>query len=307
MKSDILNDYIYGNVAIVCNDAGAANIIINWLKNMPNQKFRVHLDGPAKELWRRAFPDIKNFSLDDALSECDMLISGTGWASNLEHNARIVALSKDIFTVGVIDHWVNYEARFSRLGKTVYPNEIWVVDEYSFSIAKSKFSNLKVRLLPNCYLDRQVSKIRELEEMSISKVKSMNILYALEPIRIPWKKEEIVSGEFQALDYFVSHIPDLTKLPVKLRLRLHPSDSLYKYDDWIDDQSSNFRIEISKNKSLAEDLAWSDLVVGCQTYVLVIALTAGKSVIISLPPWAPSSLLPYPGIKELRVIIAEKK
>ncbi|MDC0487148.1 hypothetical protein OAN52_00505 [Amylibacter sp.] len=307
MMSTILNDYIYGNVAVVCNDAGAANIIINWLKNMPNQQVRVHLDGPAKELWRRAFPHIINFSLDDALDGSDMLISGTGWASDLEHNARIMALSKGLFTVGVIDHWVNYEARFSRSGQAVYPNEIWVVDEHSFSIAKSKFPDLIVRLLPNCYLDRQVSKIKELQKMSVSKAKRMNVLYALEPIRVSWKNEEIVSGEFQALDYFVSHIPDLTELPVKIRLRLHPSDSLNKYDAWIDEQNLNFRIEISKNKSLAEDLAWSDLVVGCQTYVLVIALTAGKRVLISLPPWAPSSLLPYPGIKELREMMAASK
>ena len=307
MKFDLLKNYLKGSIAVACNDAGAANIVINWLKNMPEIKVRAHLGGPAKELWDRAFPNSINYSLEDALKECDLLISGTGWASDLEHKARLLALSKGLFSVGVIDNWVNYEMRFYRKGQVVYPNEIWVVDEHAFSLANSKFPELKIRLLPNYYLDDQVSKIKDLQQVPTSKPNRTKILYALEPIRVPWLKKEVVSGEFQALDYFVSNVTGITDNPVEIRLRPHPSDFIGKYEDWIDQQNPNLKIEISNTKTMVEDLAWSDIVAGCQTYVLVIALSAGIRTIISLPPWAPRSLLPYPSIEELRVTLGAKK
>lgn len=307
MKPEVLENYLKGSVSVVCYDAGAANIIINWIRKIPELKVKAHLEGPAKDLWDSIFPNSVNYSLDDVFKECDILISGTGWASDLEHKARIMALSKGLLVVAVIDSWVNYKMRFFRNGRFVYPNEIWVVDEHAFSLAKSKFSELKVRLLPNYYLDDQVAKIKDLQKKSLSKSNTTNILYALEPIRIPWLAKEAVSGEFQALDYFVSNIANFTESHVEIRLRPHPSDFIDKYKDWINQQCAGLKIEISKAKTLVEDLAWSDVVVGCQTYVLVIALFAGKRPLISLPPWAPRSLLPYSEIEELRTLLGARK
>jgi hypothetical protein len=45
----------------------------------------------------------------------------------------------------------------------------------------------------------------------------------------------------------------------------------------------------------------SDIVIGCQTYVLIMAMTAGKRSIYSLPPYAPDSLILYPEIEELQL------
>ncbi len=39
------------------------------------------------------------------------IITGTGWASDLEHSARLLAASHGKPTIAVIDHWVNYEAK----------------------------------------------------------------------------------------------------------------------------------------------------------------------------------------------------
>lgn len=289
-----------GHIAVACNDAGAANIIISWLKSMPEVTIRAHLGGPAEALWFEAFPGTINYNLDDVMNGSSMLLSGTGWATSLEHNARYSAAKKGIFSVAVIDHWVNYKARFFRDSRFIYPDQIWVVDKYGYAIAESVFSNHVIKLMPNYYLDEQIKKIKEFEETLRSKVGETNILYVLEPVRAPWKRDEVVAGEFQALDYFVSNLSGVSSDSINLRLRPHPSDKPGKYDRWVYQQNLGTKINISERTSLFEDVAWSDIVVGCQTYALVIALTAGKRSICCLPPYAPESVLPYPEIEELR-------
>lgn len=296
---EILND---GIVTVACNDAGATNIIINWLKAMPNVTVKVHLGGPAINLWEHQFPNFTNYSLDEALEGSSLLLSGTGWASSLEHDARTLALSLQIYSVAVIDHWVNYESRFLREGNFTYPDEIWVVDEHGFKLAKSKFPDIIVKILPNYYLDGQVALIKNIEKTKISHAGEFNILVALEPIRSEWQKGNSKPGEFQALDYFIKNISCLAKGIINIRLRPHPSDYDGKYDKWIEQQSLDVIIDTSKNTSLVEDVAWSDIVVGCQTYVLIIAISSGRRAVISMPPYAPESILPYPEIEEIRVL-----
>ena len=292
-RFDSLDTLLKGTIAVACNDAGSANLIIDWLKAMPAVSVRAHLDGPAKELWYRVFPETVNYNINDALQGCAMLLSGTGWASNLEHNARKAALKKGVFTVAVIDQWVNYEERFNREGAKILPDEIWVVDEFGFALAGAKFPNTRIRLLPNYYMDEQVKIVQKHQRETVD-TEMVNILYALEPIRQDWIENQSCPGEFQALDYLVNNSNKISNI----RLRVHPSESSDKYLNWISKQ--NLKIHMSENNSLGQDIAWSDVVVGCQTYVLVVALTASKRVISTLPPYAPPLLLPYPEIEELR-------
>ena len=300
MKSTALDVLTKGVVAVACNDAGAANIIINWLRVMPQIKVRAHLGGPAIDLWHRAFPETVNYGLKDALQGSHMLLSGTGWASSLEYDARNMASEAGVFSVAVIDHWVNYEERFIRNERAIHPDEIWVVDEYGYDLALSTFPSLKVRLLPNYYLIEQVKLIKAFESTLFPHPGYTNILYALEPIRSSWGSGQVVPGEFQALDYFIYNLEKIIKGKINIKLRPHPSGKDGKYDDWVSRQGTSVTFEISKNSSLHKDIAWSDIVVGCQTYVLILGLNVGKRTISSLPPHAPESLLPYREIEELR-------
>ena len=81
-------------------------------------------------------------------------------------------------------------------------------------------------------------------------------------------------------------------------LKPHPSDPENKYDHWVSSLSlSNIKIE--KEKSLASLIAWSDIVVGCETYAMVVALYAKKKVISSLPRYAHNCRLPFDEIERL--------
>lgn len=287
------------NLAVACNDAGGTNLIIGWLKRVPGIRVKAHLGGPAIALWDKAFPGARIFTLAEALSGSTQLLSGTGWATSLEHDARVAARARGIPSVAALDHWVNYAERFERAGTIVRPQELWVTDEYAFNLARDLGNESRVRLVPNAYLEEQVSQIRQLDAKRGAR-EAGHVLYALEPIRKPWKIDQAESGEFQALDFFCANL-GLLGLSAKtsIRLRPHPSDPPGKYDAWCGRQAGR-DVRMAPDEPLSEAIARADWVVGCESFVLVVGLAAGRKVATTLPPWAPRGLLPHTNLVHLR-------
>ena len=280
-------------VAIVCHDAGAANHVVAWVKNgLLNGDCRVVMEGPARKIWVTNGLDgnVLYPAITDALCDAACLISGTGWGSNLEHDARVLARQQNLPAIAVLDHWVNYQPRFERRDERLLPDELWVTDTYAYAMAMREFSGIPVCLMENTYISELVKNISTVS-LSPDRIGS-TVLYVLEPARSDWGREGS-SGEFQALDYFIGNIA-LMKAgndPL-IVLRPHPSDPPGKYDQWIA-AHPEFRIRIDDSPDLAYSIARARCVVGCQTYAMVVALEAGKKVISSLPPWAPPCSLPH--------------
>jgi len=285
------------SVAVTAHDAGAANLIVGWLRDCDGVDFRFCVDGPARKSFSENFPTYQNIALSDALDGAQALLSGTSGDSTLEHDARAMARKLGIHSVGVIDHWVNYRERFIRGGVLVLPDEVWVSDEYALREAKKCFPELPVRQYANRYLEQTVA-----EAMKCDLPKQAGhtrILYVLEPIRA-WGNENY-PGEFQSLDHFLIRLPTLVDANdiVEIRLRLHPSESPRKYTEWIARNRERYRIALDLDHSLAEAIGWADWVVGCETNAMVVALQAGKRVYSSLPSTAPACRLPFPEINHL--------
>lgn len=294
---DILYDRV---ISVVCHDAGAANYIISWLKTSPELNVRACMAGPAALLWAKAFPTKPNHSLEEALEGSSVLLSGSGWASTLEHEARLIARSSMI-TIAVVDHWVNYKMRFER-GETVLPDEIWVADEYAYEIAKREFNRLTVRQLPNIYLTNEVEAIK-LAGMNIQNDGKNSVLYALEPIRIQWDNSDQRPGEFQTLDYFLSNLNKLG-LPdtIPITLRPHPSDPPGKYAEWMAKKAA-YNLRIDATTSLSRAMAEATWIAGAESFVLVIGLAAGRKVVSTLPPWGHRCRLPHRELIHLKELV----
>jgi hypothetical protein len=290
MKSRFSPTLPYGIAAF---DAGAANLIFSLVKKLPSMPVWLDLDGPAKALWSQYFPDMvtPNQPLTKDLSS---VITGTGWGSDLEHRARLRARELGVPTIGVLDHWTNYEQRFSRQGNTCLSDEIWVFDPHAESIAQETFPGIPIFLRNNDYIEQEASEIKPL-----GGVKSSDILYLLEPARSYWNRA--IPGEFQALDYFLGKINKLKPLIIdNIWIRPHPSEQTNKYDNYLN-RKAGPSIQLT-TKSLTEEISRVKYVVGCQTFAMVIALRAGRTVYSSLPPWAPPCALPHPEIVHLKNI-----
>lgn len=275
--------------AVVAHDAGAANLIIAWVKAW-EWPVRACVRGPALKLWEQAFPDqIIWATPQDAMEGCVSLLTGTGWGSRLEHDARRTGLSRGLPVAAVLDHWVNYASRFERAGEFVWPDELWVVDAWAAEVARKELPPLPIRQLQNCYLEAQMGKVAPPPGDG-------TLLYVLEPVRDDWGRG--VEGEFQALKYFLDRCDALETSPIhRILLRPHPSDPVGKYVHFLD---ANSHIEMDRSVDMAAALSRADAVAGVESFALTLALAAGRTVYSTLPPWAPALRLPQEGIQQIR-------
>ncbi len=282
-------------VALVAHDAGATNLILAWVGTQAETVYRPVMQGPAAKLWASLFAGSSTLaSAEEAIRGATVLLSGTGWASDLEHDARRQARSSGIYNVAVLDHWVNYPERFVRHGETVWPDEFWVTDSYALTEAQRSFPGHKILVKPNLYLEQMLRKIG----MPRAPATVGEVLYVLEPIRAEWGMQKR-AGEFQALDYFVANMHKLgMDNDAKIRLRPHPSDPTGKYVAWIQ-QNPHINASIDNADSLAAAIARADWVVGCESYAMAVAVAAERKVASTLPPWAPACRLPHREIVHL--------
>ncbi len=275
--------------AVVAHDAGATNLIIAWLKAW-GWPVRACVQGPARDLWAQAFPGEHIWDTPaQAMAECASLVTGTGWASTLEHDAMREGLLLGLRVAAVIDHWVNYAPRFERGGETVWPDEVWVADAWAADIVRRELPPLSVRQFENLYLRAQVAQVAPPPGDG-------TLLYVLEPVRNDWGRGK--EGEFQALEYLLAHRGALAPGPVRRTLlRPHPSDPEGKYARYLDARAE---ISLDRSPDMAAALSRADLVSGVESFALTLALAAGRTVYSSLPPWAPPLRLPQEGIRQIR-------
>ncbi len=277
-------------VAVVCHDAGACNVILPWLQQ-PGLHVRAVMQGPALALWRARCGDaLLCNSIEAAVAGVQLVLTGTGWASTLEHDARVLAGQLKLRSAAVIDHWVNYPERFSFQGRQQWPDEFWLTDELAVTLACKHFPPHRLRCYANRYLQEQAQAIRPPPPAGQG-----DVLLVMEPMRSDWGRG--VAGEWQALDHFMQHRARAGVPPhTRLRLRPHPSDPAGKYDRWI---ASHPGVELDRQASLALAMNGARWVVGCESFALVVALAAGREVWSSLPPWAPPCRLPHAGVRRL--------
>jgi hypothetical protein len=290
-------------IVVAAYDAGAANHIIEFVRaRADGGEVRACMAGPALALWERAFPGTKgNLDPAGAFAGARTLVSGTGWASSFEHDARLLARQLGLEVIAVIDHWTNYRDRFERTGKIILPDQIWVTDEHALALARRFFSGVALVQMPNLYLDRLVREVASLQGQVESPPD--HLLYLLEPIRDAWGERDR-AGEFDALDFFIGNLGLLaTGVQLTIRLRPHPSDPAGKYDQWMQSVAGQ-NVRLDDEPGLAQSLAWAGTVVGCQTYAMVVALAAGKRVYSSVPADAPACVLPHAGIVKMAEMVS---
>ena len=275
---------------------------------------RLLLAGPSASLFRvRLGAATASFSnLEEVLSGAQLLISGTSWASDLEHRARKLARQQGIPSVAVLDHWVNYRERFQRDGEEVLPDALWVADAEAAAIANAVLPNLPVLQLPNQWLDGLCSTVRALRNKTDYQPRRppRRLLYLLEPIRVPWSQCPGLAsetGEIQGLRYWLQQLPHLIEQGwvapkhelEALALRPHPSEPAGKYDALISEVAANWPIQLDRAKDLPEALAWADAAFGCETQALVAAMACRLPAFSTIPPWAPPCRLPQATLHHL--------
>lgn len=293
-------------IAVVCHDAGGAEILSSWLRQNI-QNYCLVIEGPAIGIFKRKLGHIEIFTLDDAINLCDWMLCGTSWQSNLEKRAIALAKYTGKKVVAYLDHWINYAERFQLNKVSVYPDEIWVVDVYAKILAQKEFPNINVILTPNPYfIDLQIE-LSTFPE-ALSGTRKCTALYICEPIRehalLAYGHERYWGyTEEEALQFFLENIDVIDNSICEIKIRPHPSESKEKYE-WAK-LASPLVTETASDKTLLQQIVEAEIVVGCGSMALVVALLANKRVISSIPPDGKACALPHLGVEHLRVLITK--
>lgn len=293
---------------IVSHDAGGAEILSSLVKHISNSVEFV-LEGPAVNVFNRKLGKIANSNLHDALSACDIVLCGTSWQSDIEYNAIVGARKLNKKSYSFIDHWINYPERFERSSVIALPDTICVGDEYALRIAQEAFETTPVILIENPYFEEiRVDCLNIVRNVPLRD--KVNALYVCSPIKehalMRFNNERHWGYvEEDALKYFLDNLSVFHPPIDEIVIRLHPSEAVNKYENILN--SFSLPIRLGRDRSLIEEIAHSDVVVGCQTMALVVALIAGKQAVSSIPPSGDECALPQSQIIKLKNVLKSGK
>lgn len=271
-------------VCIASHDAGGAEILAcHAVQN--NLRCRLTLEGPAVAVFERHMGAVEIHPLGEAIAGGDWCLLGTSWQSDLEWRAIREAKLAGKRAVSFLDNWVNYPERFVRNGIQHLPDEIWVGDEDAQARARKHFPDLPLRLVPNpyfVYAEREIARYKER-----LKAQRGSVLFICENIsghaRARFGNERHWGyTEFDAMNYFLGRIDQLGRPVERVLFRPHPSDPPGKYAGLIAAHAP--LAALSAGKPLFEEIAAADVVAGCESTALVVALLAGKRVLCCVPP-----------------------
>ena len=294
-------------IGVVAHDAGGAEIISSYIRQK-GLDCHYCLEGPSRAVFARKLGQTGLLTLDELVSRSDSILCGTSFLSDLEWRALGLARAAGKHAIAVLDHWVNYRQRFNRHNDWHFPDEIWVGDEIGENLAHMECPGIKTTLVPNPYFHDIKQELAAIPVPG-NTFSGLRILYVSEPLRedgLALHGDELYCGytEEDALRYFLSNIDVFAEKVGQIVIRPHPQEDKNKYD-WAGKEFS-LPIVSGQDKTLLEQIAASDIVVGCATMAMVVGLLAGKRVISCIPPNGKAIPLPQPEIEPLQSLQRNK-
>ena len=273
---------------IVSSDSGASNLIYYWyIANKKKYTFSFNLNGYAKKIFKK-----KNKELN---SKIDCIIKGTGKIKDKYIEAINYGKKNNIKTISFLDHYVNYNSRFIYKKKLILPDEIWTFDKFSFLIAKNLYKIIKIKNVNNFYLTFIKKNFKIYQKKFFKKKNYLNILFVSEP--------SVVNGNLnKQLTFNIFNFLNKYNKKIKLIFRFHPSEKSSPLLNCISDQlvnNKNITLIVDKNLSILKSLYLSDIVIGGETYAMVLALKLKKKVYTFLPIKNHKFNLPFKKINKI--------
>jgi len=296
-------------ICIVSHDAGGAEILASYAKHV-NGPWLFSLAGPAIKVFASKLGSVGSLMLEEAIERADEVLCGTSWQSDLELQAIALSRKKGKRCIAFLDHWVNYQERFVRAGVQHLPDEIWVGDVHAEALASAEFPGIPIRLVPNPHfadIRGQVANLKIASNHSFhSNQQEHRVLFVCENIS---EHAQMQHGdpcfwgytEFDAIEYFFANVKTLQTDISSVTIRPHPSDPTGKYDHIIAQYPQ--LVHLSSGQPLLADIAAADVVVGCESMAMVIAVQCGRRVVSCIPLQQVALKLPFSEIEILSTLV----
>ena len=111
--------------------------------------------------------------------------------------------------------------------------------------------------------------------------------------------------QLEALYYLLENIDAFGLNIQTLRIRPHPSESSAKFLSILN--RFKIKIELSIASSLWEDIAWSNIVLGCNSMAMAASLGSKRRVVCVIPPEGGCCKLPHLNIESLAFLVDAKR
>jgi hypothetical protein len=297
-------------ICIVSHDAGGAEILSSYVRQSEGP-YLYSLAGPALKVFSAKLGSVESLPLEDAIGRSEWVLCGTSWQSDIEWRAIGLARASGKLSVAFLDHWVNYHERFLRGGIRHLPDQIWVGDAYAKALAENEFPDTTLRLLQNPYfadIRLEVGNLKN-QHATVDKYEdAVAVLFVCENIS---EHAALQYGdprywgytEFDAIEFFFKKISVLGVTLSSVVIRPHPSDPIGKYDQILIRYAGLASLSIGK--TLLEDIAQADIVVGCESMAMVIAVQCGRRVISCIPLNEVALKLPFEEIEILSELVSD--
>jgi len=300
-------------ICVVSNDAGGAEVLASYIAQN-NLDCLFVLSGPAISVFDRRLGGVQLQILEDAIVNCEQLLCSTSWQSDLEWRAIELARIHGKHSIAYLDHWGHYKERFIRSQVEMLPDEIWVGDKCAENIARNIFSQTLIKLVPNAYfidIKNKFIEINQINKRVSTRSGGVNILFVCEPLSehglleygdaLHWGYTE-----HDALRYFIENMKNVFGSgDHRVVVRPHPSELSGKYR-WVENEYPSIAI-LEENKSLMDQVAESDVVVGCESMAMVVGLIAGKRVMSCIPPGGAACALPQNEIEDFSSLVKDAR
>ena len=292
-------------IGVACHDAGGAEILASYCYR-ENASYVFSIKGPALGVFQRKFGNFENVKLEVLIDSADELFTGTSGNSKFEIEAIRMAKKKGLKCKSFIDHWINYEMRFTDSdGQLILPDVLVAGDIYAENILKSVFPNHPTEYIENSYWKdlREYIELKNQNSYSVNRSKCIFLSEGMSEFYS--KKQQGFKGSFDEKDLLISLIEVIKKIDSEIDeivIRLHPSDELNKYAEIESKYSDLIKVSHSKME-LWEELSKYKLAIGFQSMALVIALQMGLRVVSIRPEGHPDIEIPFQEIERLEVVI----
>lgn len=270
LESNLLSELRSSSIGIASHDAGGAHILEAFIRSNKLVPERLYISGPAEKIFSATPTTDRSLEIDSP----KVLLATTGWQSNFEKINIKAALEQNVRTIVFLDHWTNFKERMEYSTKQLLVSEFVTFDEAAKELASECFLDAIIYCFPNYYLIEQSTKIKTLR-FALDSL-DIDYLYIGEPINNQGYSEK------DAFSNFLKKMSYQETDSLRLALRPHPSQSLESYFEILA-EFSTFSVHVTQETTLAEDLARSKAVVGCQSMAIKLAHMSQIPVYCAVP------------------------
>lgn len=253
-------------IIFCASDAGPAaylSIIANTI-NTPFVCVSTERSKPTFDSYNLPSTDFNESLCNDKVS---LVICGSTLYTNAAEFIFFAwASQKTVTSILAIDHWTNFDLRIQKFDKRAFPDQIWVIDNWS----KQVFQEMNV--------EEQLIKV--VGNPVLEKIKPINTnsnIYFDEVIFISeeMKSEEIDLKPFYGYDEFevLDHLLENKPTDLVLNIKPHPSESKEKYRTYLSNNNNVKLLNIDK-----EDLPQAACYVGMNSILLLELALQGRKV-----------------------------